>query len=146
MSSPCKIAACTGAAPRHAGRREKCRLTQPCGATPRRSDVMRLPYATTGMHSGCHCRKRSRTSSPSSVPGFKEVGLTTGRACFSASAATGDGCMVLPRPFLASGRVITPTTSWPESIKCCNATTAGSGVPAKTMRTDAPFLGLPWLP
>ena len=28
--SPARIAACTGAAPRHAGSREKCRFTQPC--------------------------------------------------------------------------------------------------------------------
>ncbi len=30
-SSPAQIACCTGAAPRHAGRQEKCRLTQPSG-------------------------------------------------------------------------------------------------------------------
>ncbi len=29
ISSPCLIAACTGAAPRHAGSTEKCRLIQP---------------------------------------------------------------------------------------------------------------------
>ena len=29
ISSPCRTAACTGAAPRHAGSSEKCRLTQP---------------------------------------------------------------------------------------------------------------------
>ena len=29
-SSPAQIECCTGAAPRQAGRHEKCRLTQPC--------------------------------------------------------------------------------------------------------------------
>ncbi len=29
-SSPARIACCTGAAPRQAGSREKCRFTQPC--------------------------------------------------------------------------------------------------------------------
>ena len=38
MSSPCTMACCTGAAPRHAGSSEKCRFTQPCAG-----DVQRGP-------------------------------------------------------------------------------------------------------
>ncbi len=34
-SSPARIAACTGAAPRQAGSSEKCRFTHPCGGTSR---------------------------------------------------------------------------------------------------------------
>ena len=33
-SSPAAMAACTGAAPRHAGSNEKCRLIHPSGGTP----------------------------------------------------------------------------------------------------------------
>ena len=35
MSSPARMAACTGLAPRQAGSSEKCRFTQPCGGIAR---------------------------------------------------------------------------------------------------------------
>lgn len=50
----------------------------------------------------------------------------------SATALTGDGCRVRPRPARASGRVSTATTSWPESSSASSEGTAVSGVPAKT--------------
>ena len=44
-SSPAQIECCTGAAPRHAGRQEKCRLTQPWGGMSRADWGRRAPYA-----------------------------------------------------------------------------------------------------
>ncbi|SLA05367.1 Uncharacterised protein [Mycobacteroides abscessus subsp. abscessus] len=43
VSSPAAIAACTGAAPRHAGNTEKCRLIQPCGGISRTSGGISPP-------------------------------------------------------------------------------------------------------
>jgi hypothetical protein len=43
MSSPARIAACTGEAPRQAGSREKCRLTQPWLGMARTEAGSRLP-------------------------------------------------------------------------------------------------------
>ncbi len=42
-ASPAAIAACTGAAPRHAGSSEKCRLTQPCAGTASSSSPSSAP-------------------------------------------------------------------------------------------------------
>ena len=42
-SSPAQIACWTGAAPRHAGRQEKWRLTQPCGGMPSADSGSRAP-------------------------------------------------------------------------------------------------------
>ena len=59
MSSPCKIACCTGAAPRQAGSTEKCRFTQPCRGMPRADWGSSAPYAVTGQQSGAISRSRS---------------------------------------------------------------------------------------
>ena len=43
MSSPARIAACTGDAPRQAGSSEKCRFTQPCAGMSRIGAGSRVP-------------------------------------------------------------------------------------------------------
>ena len=60
--SPAMMACCTGAAPRQAGRSEKCRLTQPSLGTSSAAGGRRLPYATTGQQSGARSRRASRNS------------------------------------------------------------------------------------
>src|SRR5207248_695848 len=47
-SSPCSTACWTGAAPRHAGSSEKCRLTQPYRGMSSAAGGTSAPYATTG--------------------------------------------------------------------------------------------------
>ncbi len=60
-SSPAMIARCTGAAPRQAGRTEKCRLTHPCRGTASTSGRRISPYATTGATSTSSAARRART-------------------------------------------------------------------------------------
>jgi hypothetical protein len=63
-------------------------------------------------------------------------GRSTGMSCSRASRATGDGDGLARLPAAASGRVSTATTSWRgDSMNRRNEGKAGSGVPAKTMRT-----------
>ena len=50
---------------------------------------------------------------------------------------TGVNAIALPRPFLLSGCVTTPTTSW-FSIRAANVGTAKSGVPINTTRILLP--------
>ncbi|SKZ93540.1 Uncharacterised protein [Mycobacteroides abscessus subsp. abscessus] len=58
----------------------------------------------------------------------------------SASSAIGDRDTLRPRPATASGREITPTTSWSgDSRSRCSEGTATSGVPANTIRTSDSF-------
>ena len=52
MSSPCRIACCTGAAPRQAGSSEKCRLIQPRRGISKADGGTSAPYATTATQSG----------------------------------------------------------------------------------------------
>ena len=51
-SSPCRTACCTGAAPRQAGSKLKCRLIQPYGGMASATGGTSAPYATTGQQSG----------------------------------------------------------------------------------------------
>ena len=105
-SSPAQTECCTGAAPRHAGRHEKCRLTQPCSGMSRALCGSRAPYATTGQQSG----RRSRSAAwNSGSRGWS--GLRTGTPSSAASCATGLGVSFRPRPAGASGLVTTPTSS-----------------------------------
>ena len=103
-SSPAMIARCTGAAPRHCGSNEKCRLIQPCSGMPSISAGTRPPYATTGMQAGAIRRSSSAMSA-------SFAGLSTRSPRDSANAATGDGVRIRPRPAGASGRVMTASTS-----------------------------------
>ncbi len=128
-SSPAMMACCTGAAPRQAGRTEKCRFTHPRRGTARTSGRSRCPYATTGAASTASSRSRATNSSP------RGTSVITGMPASSAAVRTGLGTSLRPRPAGASARVRTATTSWREPRSAWSDGTAGSGVPAKRRRT-----------
>ena len=52
LASPAISARCTGAAPRHRGSSEKCRLIQPCRGSDSSGSRMSPPYATITPRSG----------------------------------------------------------------------------------------------
>ena len=83
-SSPCRMACCTGAAPRHAGSSEKCRLTQPCLGMSSAVCGSSAPYAVTGQQSGAMARSRLRNSSSRT-----RGGLSTSTPACAARSATG---------------------------------------------------------
>src|SRR3712207_6630465 len=62
-------------------------------------------------------------------------GLSTGTPSSSARAPTGEATRRRPRPAGASGRVTTPTRSWPLSATARSDGRATSGVPANTTLT-----------
>src|SRR3954451_10491373 len=128
-SSPCRMACWTGAAPRQAGRMEKCRLTQPRGGISSAACGSRAPYAVTGQQSGPIARSGSRNSGARA-----RAGVSTSRPAAAARWATGLGSTLRPRPAGASGRVTTAATSCREVSSASSAVTAVSGVPAKTRR------------
>src|SRR3954469_14539364 len=128
-SSPCRMACWTGAAPRQAGRMEKCRLTQPRGGISSADCGSRAPYAGTGQQSGRIERSRSRNSGSRA-----RAGVSTSRPAAAARWATGLASTLRPRAAGASGRVTTAATSCREVSSASSAVTAVSGVPAKTRR------------
>ena len=104
-ASPAQMARCTGAAPRHRGSKEKCRLIQPPGTASSNACGKSMPKATTAATSA----SRARTWATSSSSAF--AGFSTGRPSWSARLATGEAVSFLPRPAGASGRVSTATIS-----------------------------------
>ena len=58
-ASPAMSACCTGAAPRHAGSSEKCRLIQPWRGVESSGSRTRPPYATITPRSGSSARERA---------------------------------------------------------------------------------------
>ena len=132
-SSPCSRACCTGAAPRHAGSTEKCRLTQPCGGMSRADCGSSAPYAVTGQQSGPISRSRSRNAGSRTF-----AGVSTSMPASRASRATGLGSRWRPRPAGASGRVTTAATSCRDARMASRAGMAAWGVPAKTSRISGP--------
>ena len=130
-SSPAQMARCTGAAPRHCGSNEKCRLYQPIGNASSTSCLSSLPYATTAAASA---PVAASSAMKVSSPGSDSI---TGSPSSMAACLTGLGISLRPRPVGASGRVSTATTS-----KCSaspanarKAGTATSGVPANSTFT-----------
>ena len=105
-SSPCSTACCTGAAPRHAGSSEKCRLIQPYLGMSRAAGGTSAPYATTGTQSGARSRSRARNSGSRG-----RAGVSTSIPRSSAQAAAGERTSRRPRPAGASGRVTTAASS-----------------------------------
>src|ERR1700691_4985126 len=136
MSSPCRTACCTGAAPRQAGSSEKCKFTQPCRGTSSADCGSSAPYAVTGQQSGAISRNRSRNTGSRG-----RAGVSTSSPSDRASVATGDGSTRRPRPAGASGRVTTSATSCLDARSARNEVTATSGVPANTSRMGRPSLG-----
>src|SRR6266851_122579 len=128
-SSPCRMACWTGAAPRQAGRMEKCRLTQPWRGMSRADCGSRAPYAATGQQSGAILRSWSRKAGSRTLGG-----VSTSTPASRARRATGLGSTFRPRPVGASGRVRTAATSWRERSRASSTGTAVWGVPAKTSR------------
>ena len=126
--SPAQMERCTGAAPRHWGSREKCRLYQPIGSASSTSCFRILPYATTA--AACAPVAASSDTKVSSLGSDSMTGRPSSRAaCF-----TGFGTNLRPRPVGASGRVSTATTSKcsVSSASISNDGTATSGVPANS--------------
>ena len=107
MSSPCRMACGTGAAPRHAGSSEKCRFTQPCLGISSAVCGISAPYAVTGQQSGAMARSRSRKAGVPGPGGLEHLDAGAGPR----TRATGLGDLCRPRPAGASGRVSTATTS-----------------------------------
>src|SRR5215469_16979851 len=128
-SSPRRMACCTGAAPRQAGSKEKCRLTQPSRGMSRARCGISAPYAVTGQQSAAISPSRVRKSAS---PGL--AGLSTSMPADRARSATGLGATCKPRPAGASGRVTTAATSCLDFSKPSSEGTAAAGVPAKTSR------------
>ena len=129
MSSPCRIACWTGAAPRQAGSSEKCRLIQPCGGTSSAAGGSSAPYATTGQ------RLDAELAQPVEELRVARLGRasTPARRPRAASSATGEAVSRRPRPARAGGRVMTATTSCAgDSSRARSDGTAASGVPAKS--------------
>ena len=140
--SPAQMERCTGAAPRHWGSREKCRLYQPIGSASSTSCFRILPYATTA--AACAPVAASSDTNVSSL-GSDSM---TGRPSSSAACLTGFATSLRPRPVGASGLVSTATTSkcsvsWANSF---NDGTATSGVPANSTfnmrRISSPFISI----
>src|SRR5215212_2013171 len=132
--SPARMACCTGAAPRQAGSSEKCRLIHPSAGMSRTRCGSSAPYATTGQQSGAISASRVTKSSSRGRNGLR-VSIPSS----APRSATGLAVSFFPRPLGASGRVTTPTTSWPERTRASSEGTATSGVPAKTIRTAAAY-------
>src|SRR5215471_8025998 len=133
MSSPCAMAWATGAAPRQAGRSEKCRFTHPRRGTSSAACGISAPYAVTGQHTGASARSRRRKPSSRGVGG-----LSTSRPTSAARSATGLGPTRRPRPAAASGRVMTAATSCRDLSSASSEGTAVAGVPANTRRIAYP--------
>src|SRR6201985_2744823 len=68
-------------------------------------------------------------------PSFGRTGLSASNPSSSASSATGERCIFLPRPTGASGRVTTAATVCLDAASARSVGSAGGGVPAKTSRT-----------
>lgn len=129
--SPAQIARCTGAAPRHCGSSEKCKLYHPNGNASSTGSLSRRPYATTAPASAPVALSAARNVSSLGSHSM------TGSPSSSAACLTGLGMSLRPRPAGASGRVNTATTS-KCSVSCAslrNEGTAASGVPANSTRT-----------
>ena len=129
--SPDSIARCTGAAPRHRGRRDAWTLMQPnLGISSAAAGRIR-PYATTTIKSAA--KLRSTDCAPLDL---SESGCQTGKSAVSAIFLTGDACSCFPRPARRSGCVNTETISWGLAINRSRCTAAKSGVPAKISFKD----------
>ena len=98
--SPFSTAHWIGAAPRYFGSSEPWTLMQPLGGIARTAGGSSLPYAATAISSGFSARSVSAASSVRSVAGWY-----TGMSRSSASALTGGGSSLCPRPFGLSGCV-----------------------------------------
>ena len=128
ISSPCRIACCTGAAPRQAGSSEKCRLIQPCcrhvERGRRQQRAVRDDRAAVDAELAQPVEElRVAGLSPASAPAHRPP---------RPASATGDAVTRRPRPARAGGRVTTATTSCSASRAARAAMgTAASGVPAK---------------
>ena len=110
-SSPAKIAAVTGAAPRYLGRREKWQLTHPSGGRLSSSSLRNCPNATTAMTSGFHARICANASGEFTFSGVMHAVMPRE----AAYARQGHGVRSRPRPAGRSGCVTTPTTCRPGS-------------------------------
>ena len=111
ISSPCRIACCTGAAPRQAGSSEKCRFTQPCARNVERRRRQQRAVGDDRRSSPARARAAGR-GTPGRRAAAESAPATPAAA---ASSATG-GCVAWrPRPAGAGGRVITATTSCREA-------------------------------
>ena len=133
--SPAQMERCTGAAPRHCGSSEKCRLYHPIGSASSTSCFRILPYATTAA-----AWAPVAASSEMNVSSLGSDSIT-GKPRSRAACFTGFGTSLRPRPVGASGRVSTATTSKRSvsSASIFNDGTATSGVPANsTFSTKSP--------
>ncbi len=90
--SPAMSARCTGAAPRHAGSREKCRLIHPAVGAESSGSRTSPPYATITPSSTCSAEISAVAASSSRAV------LITGRPSSTAAWATGDGVSNPPSP------------------------------------------------
>ena len=104
LSSPARIARCTGAAPRNLGSKEKWRLIQPRGTFSNASLRIRRPYAITTTRSGLAWSSALRISE--GVLGF-HISKTFVDRCSTNSFGEG----VPWRPLGRSGVERIPTTS-----------------------------------
>ena len=122
--SPAQMERCTGAAPRHCGSSEKCRLYHPIGSASSTSCFRILPYATTAA-----AWAPVAASSEMNVSSLGSDSIT-GKPRSRAACFTGFGTSLRPRPVGASGRVSTATTSKRSvsSASIFNDGTATSGV------------------
>src|SRR5918993_2145661 len=123
-SSPASSARSTGAAPRHRGSNEKCRLTN--GSTSSTWGLMICPKATT---------TPSSTAPPSATSITSSTACDTVRPSSIAAALTGLGVSSPPRPRRLSARVTTSATSCPAATRSRSGRTAISGVPRYTSFT-----------
>ena len=129
-SSPLRIAAGIGAAPRYFGSNEGWTFNAPCGASRSARRFNSSPYATTTSRSGATASMTSSASSDRSDSGWNRR-----RPRLRAASAIGGAVSRRPRPAGRLGCVTTSSTEKRSSFaSACNDGTANAGEPRNTTR------------
>ena len=133
-SSPAKMAAGIGEAPRQRGSRDGWTFSTPRAGISKTFFRRISPYATTIITSGESRVRLSRKSGSRRVAGW-----STGKPIACAAIFTGDALGArLRRPDGRSGCVITATILWPSFASLSSEGIAKAGVPRKTIDITTP--------